>query len=204
MNGAKPASWIPPSARTRRAVSPLASSKSWRANARSKRLRGRVAGPGLLRRPGVAEPRIAEQIVVPEVAPIGDEQALGAVTPSGSRVARDVRGAVLEAREQAVPRRRARAHPEADPVLGEALDAVVVVVRLVPPVEQHEIARDLGDPRRVRVDDVAPDQRLLAVLLREAPHPLDVLEIDAARPERPRALARSSPARGRRARRSSR
>ena len=78
-------------------------------------------------------------------------------------------------------------------MIGKALDAIVVVVRFVPPIEQHEIARNLGNALRVRVDDIAPDHRLLAVLLRQAPHTLDVLEKDATRPERLRALARSPP-----------
>ena len=50
-----------------------------------------------------------------------------------------------------------------NPVLGELRDAVVVVLGLVPPVEQHQLAGDLGDPLGMRVDDVAPDHGLLAV-----------------------------------------
>ena len=171
MKGAKPPSWISPSARTRRAVSPLASSKRTRAKARSKSLRRRVARPGLLRRPGVAEPRVAEQVVVAEVAPVGDQQPVCAVAPSGGGIARDVRGAVLDAREQAVPGRGARADPEGDRVLGELRDAVVVVLGLVPPVEQHQLARDLGDPLGMRVDDVAPDHGPLAVHGSRGPAP---------------------------------
>ena len=93
-------------------------------NAREGEIEGplrRVARPRLLRCESVAVPREALQVVVPEVAPVGDHETACAVTPTRGGVARDVLEAVRHAREEAVPARRPRAHPELDSVRGEDL-----------------------------------------------------------------------------------
>ncbi len=121
-----------------------------------------------------------------EVAPIGDEQSVGAVAATGVGPARDVGDGVLQTREEAIPRRRAGAHPEREIVLGEAPHLVEVVLGFVPPVEEDHVAAELRDPLRVFVHEVGPDHQLASMLARELSQVLDVIEQQPARPERVR------------------
>jgi len=114
------------------------------------------------------------------VAPVGVQEAAGAVAAARVRPALDVQAAGLDPGKQAVPAGGPGADPELDAVLREHLHAVEVEVRLVPPVEQDQVAIDLGDALGVLVDDVAPDHHALAVAGRQLLDPPDVLEVHAA------------------------
>src|SRR5262249_41963782 len=133
---------------------------------------------------GVGEPRIAEQVVVAEVAPVGDQETRGAVTPPRRRPARDVRERVLHARKEAVPARRSRAYPELETALGELAYAVVVEVRLVPPVAEHQVAIKLADPLGMREHEVGPDQRAPSERARHLARAVHVLGEQPSWPER--------------------
>ena len=114
-----------------------------------------------------------------EVAPVRHQETLGSVAAARVGVAGDVLVAVRDAWKQTVPGRGARTHHEVEVVLGEALHPLVVVLRLVPPVEHHEVAIDLRDALGMGVDDVAPDHRPLAVAAREIADPPHVAQVDA-------------------------
>ena len=100
---------------------------------------------------------------MPEVAPVGDQESQGAVTPAGIGPAPHVLDRVVDTRKEAVPARGARAHEEVATVLGEARHPVVIAGGLVPPVEEDDVVVELGDALGVGVRHVRPDHGSLAM-----------------------------------------
>lgn len=154
----------------------------------------RVTAPGLLGRPGEGEPGVALEVVVPAVAPVRAQQPAGAEAARRLGPARDVQLRVLDAREQAVPARGARAHPEVEPRVPEDPDPLVVALRLVPPVEEQQVPVDLAHDLRVLVHHVAPDEGALAVGPGQVAHLANVVQEEAAAAEAPGAVLRAAPA----------